>query len=363
MKDTKVTNEMIESTALNGNNVKSNEGQTMKAVIWTKYGPPEVLKIEDVDKPIPQDNEVLIKVIATTVFPGDAELRRFQMPFWVMWIILRLWFGVFKPRGRKILGQEIAGVVEAVGKDVTRLKCGDQVHGVTGMRFGGYAEYICLTEEFTAGKGLVVIKPDSMSYAEAAAVPVGGLNAWHFIRRANLQPGEKMLINGAGGSIGSYAVQMAKSFGVEVTATDHTDKLELLRTIGADHVIDYTKEDFSKSGKIYDVILDIADKKSFRRCVRSLKANGRLLIVNTRPLHLLRRIWFSWFNNKQLICEIARVSHEDFDSLRDLVETGKVKTIIDRSYSLNKIVEAHRYVDTGLKKGHVILNVLNGTVA
>lgn len=329
----------------------------MRAVIWTDYGRPEVLQHRDIEKPVPQDNEVLIKVHATTVFPGDAELRRFEVPFLLLWLPMRLWIGLWKPKRVTILGQEVAGEVEAVGKDVTRFKAGDKVIGMVGMGFGGYAEYVCLTADLTLNKGIVALKPKNMSYEEAAAIPVGGLNAWHFIRRANIQPGEKVLINGSAGSIGSYAVQFAKSFGADVTAVDCQEKLDMLREIGADQVIDYQKGDFTRSENKYDVIFDIIDKASYSRCMKCLNPNGRLINVNTRPIHLLRAFLTSRYGNKKFICEIARVADEDFLAVTQLIEEGKVNTHIDRVYPLNKIVDAHRYVDTKMKAGHVILKV------
>jgi len=329
----------------------------MKAVIWTKYGPPEVLQLRELEKPIPQENEVLIRVRATTVFPGDAEIRRFDVPFWAMWLPMRIFLGILKPTRIKVLGQEVAGDIEAVGKDVERLKPGDQVIGITGFGFGGYAEYICLSEQLTMKKGLVAAKPHNMSYEEAAAIPVGGLNAWHFIRRAKIGDGEKVLINGAGGSIGTFAVQLAKACGAEVTAVDKGAKLEMLRSIGADHVIDYEREDFTRNGETYDVIFDVIDKSPYLRSMKSLKEKGRYLLVNTKPSNMLLPLWSRWTSSKKVICELARVTSEDFDSVREFIESGQVKTVIDRSYSLDQIVDAHRYVDTKQKAGNVVIKV------
>ena len=330
----------------------------MKAILWTDYGKPEVLQHRDIEKPVPKDNELLIKIHATTVFPGDAELRRFDVPFWLLWLPMRLWIGLRKPKRVTVLGQEVAGVVEAVGKDIRRFKPGDQVIGMTGMQFGGYAEYVCVTEELTAAKGLAGLKPRNMSYQEAAAVPVGGLNAWHFTRRAKIQPGEKVLINGSAGSIGSYVVQFAKSFGATVTAVDSGTKLQMLLSAGADYVIDYEKEDVIHSGNTYDVIFDIVDTIPYSQSMKSLKQNGRLVTVNTRPMQLLRAYWSSRYSSKKVICELARVSTEDFLAVTRLIEAGKVKTHIDRVYSFADIVEAHRYVDTKMKAGHVVIKTI-----
>src|SRR6266496_760620 len=237
----------------------------MKAIVWTKYGPPKGLQVQEVAKPTPRDHEVLIRIYATTVTAGDIQLRSFKIPI-LLWLPVRLFLGFIRPIRIKILGQELAGEIEAVGKDVTRFKKGDQVFAWTGLRLGAYAEYTCLPE-----KGVLAIKPSNMTYEEAATLPVGGLEAVHFMRKGNIQSGEKVLINGAGGSIGTFAIQLAKYFGADVTGVDTTEKLDMLRSIGADHVIDYTQADFTKSGQTNDVIFDVIGKSPFSRSVRSLK--------------------------------------------------------------------------------------------
>ena len=325
--------------------------------MWTKYGPPEVLQLQELDKPIPKDNEVLIKIHAATVFAGDCELRGFTLPSLLIRILLRIVTGLIRPRGTRILGQELAGEIEAIGKDVKRFREGDQVFGLTGMRFGAYAEYLCMPEEENYVSGMVLKKPDNMSYEEAAGVPVGGTNALHFIRKAKIQSGEKMLINGAGGSIGIYAVQLAKLQGAEVTVVDSRSKLDMLRSLGADHVIDYAQQDFTQNGEVYDVILDVVGKSPYSRSLKSLQPTGRYLLANTLPIVMLRALWTSRASSKQVIFEMASPKADDLLFLKDLIERGELKTVIDRRYPLEQTVEAHRYVDTGRKAGNVVLVV------
>jgi 2-desacetyl-2-hydroxyethyl bacteriochlorophyllide A dehydrogenase len=322
----------------------------MKAIIFTKYGAPDVLQLTAVAKPTPKDNEVLIRIYATTVTAGDCEIRSFKIPLFI-WLPLRLYMGLRKPR-KHILGQELAGEIEAVGKDVKLFRKGDQVFAATGFRFGAYAEYICLPEE-----GVLAIKPATMSYEEAAAVPVGGLEALHFLRKGHIQSGQKVLINGAGGSIGTFAVQLAKSFGAEVTGVDSTGKLDMLRSIGADHVIDYTQADFTKSGETYDVIFDVVGKTSFSHSVRSLKPNGRYLLANAGLSQMVRGRWTSMRSSKKVIVGAASEKTEDLLFLKELIEAGKIQSVIDRCYPLERIAEAHSYVDSGHKKGNVVITV------
>lgn len=322
----------------------------MKAVVCERYGPPEVLQLREVERPTPKNDEVLIRVHAATVTTGDCELRRFKMPVW-LWLLARIGFGLRGPR-RKILGQELAGEVESVGSEVDRFKKGDQVFALTGLHLGAYAEYDCLPE-----KGLVATKPANMTSEEAAAVPLGGLHALLLLRQANIQSGQKVLIVGAGGSIGSIAVQLAKSSGAEVTGVDSTRKLDMLRAIGADKVIDYTKDDFTRSGETYDVIFDTVGKASFSGCMRSLKENGFYLLGNPGPSQLVRRLWTSRKRGKRVIGGAVSYKAEDLIFLKELIEAGKIRSAIDRSYPLEQIAEAHRYVDTGQKAGNVIIIV------
>jgi len=271
-------------------------------------------------------------------------------------LLMRLYIGLRKPKRITMLGMELAGEVESVGKDVKRFKEGDQVFAATGfVGMGTYAEYICLPKE--PEEGVLALKPTNMTYAEAAPIPAGGLEALHFLRQGNIQSEQKILINGAGGTIGTYAIQLAKYFGAEVTAVDSTSKLDMLRSIGADKVIDYTQEDFTKSGETYDFILNVVRKSSFSGSLRSLKQNGRYLIGSHGLSQIVRKRLTSKKSGKKVIFGKSHPNTEDLVFLKELIEAGKLKTVIDRSYPLEQIVDAHRYVETGQKSGHVIINV------
>jgi NADPH:quinone reductase-like Zn-dependent oxidoreductase len=322
----------------------------MKAIVCTKYGPPEVLQLKEVEKPTPKDDEVLIKIHATTVSSGDVIDRSGKVSPWA-WLPTRLVFGVTKPR-RKIPGAELAGDIESVGKDVKRFREGDQVFGSTGWGSGAYAEYKCLPES-----AALAIKPANMTYEQAAAVPFGALTALHFLRKADIQSGQKVLIYGASGSIGTFAVQLAKYFGAEVTGVCSTTNLELVRSLGADKVIDYTQEDFTQSGETYDVIFDAVRKSSFSRCASSLEENGFYLSTDMGLALMLQTLWTSMTGGKKIVSGIASNRVEDLVFLTELIEAGKVKSVIDRSYPLEQMVEAHRYVDKGHKKGNVVITV------
>ncbi|NJN54229.1 MAG: NAD(P)-dependent alcohol dehydrogenase [Anaerolineae bacterium] len=323
----------------------------MKAIVWIKYGSPDVLQLREVAKPTPKANEVLVKIRTTTVTTGDCEMRRMQFPLWVR-LPMRLYAGVRKPKRIPILGGYLAGDVVAVGETVQRFQVGDAVFGTVGFGFGSYAEYICVAE-----KAPIIIKPEKLRYEEVTAVSLGGLEALHFLRKAKIQPGEHVLINGAGGSIGTYGIQLAKQFGAEVTAVDSSHKLETLRAIGADHVIDYTQEDFTQNGQTYDVIFDIIGKSPFAGSMRVLRENGRYLIAS--PSGLMQFIRGKWASrhSKKVIFEMTNPQTADLEFLTELMEDGKLKTVIDKRYSLEQIPEAHRYVESGQKVGNVIINV------
>lgn len=302
----------------------------MRAIVCTKYGSPDVLELQEIQKPVPRDHEILIKIHATTVTSGDCRIRSFKSPP-LFWIPMRIVLGFTKPRN-PVLGVELAGVVEEIGKNVKRFTIGDEVYALSGMRCGAHAEYICMSE-----CAIVAIKPANASYEEAAAIPFGGTTALHFFRKGKLQKGQKVLIYGASGSVGTAAVQLAKYFGAEVTGACSGGNVELVKSLGADHVIDYTKEDFTSSQKRYDIIFDAVGKTTKSSCKKALTPNGQFLTVDGQG--------------------IAKVRTEDMDFLRELVEKGHIKAVIDRRYPLQQIPEAHRYVETGRKKGNVVITV------
>jgi NADPH:quinone reductase-like Zn-dependent oxidoreductase len=326
----------------------------MKAIVWTEYGPPDVLQMREVETPTPKDNEVRIRIWATTVTSGDCEQRSVKLPMWLR-LPMQAYVGLKRPRRITILGQELAGEIESVGKEVKLFREGDEVFAATGfVRMGTCAEYICLPE--APEEGALATKPANMSYEEAAAVPVGGLEALHFLRQGDIKSGQKVLINGAGGTIGTFAVQLAKYYGAEVTAVDCTAKLDMLRSIGADHVIDYTQKDFTQSGETCDLVLDVVGTSSFSGSMRSLKQNGRYLIANPRLSQMVRGRW-TWRSSKKVIFGAASPKTEDLVFLKELVEAGKIESVIDRRYPLEQVAEAHRYVETGRKKGNVVITL------
>jgi NADPH:quinone reductase-like Zn-dependent oxidoreductase len=324
----------------------------MKAIVYTEYGPAEVLQLKEVEKPAPKDNELLVEVYATTVTAGDVKIRSFKNIPTMFWPMYRIYLGLRKPK-RTILGMELAGEIESVGADVQLFRKGDEVFGNSPeTSFGAYAEYIVLPEE-----GVVTEKPANMSYEEAAGVPYMGLSALFYLRIANIQSGDKVLINGASGSVGTYAVQLAKQFGAEVTGVCSAANGDMVKSLGADKVIDYTQEDFTKSGQTYDIILDAVGKSSFSGCKGSLKQQG--VYVSTLPtLRLfLQMLWTSRSSGKKAIYADAISSKEDLIFLKELIEAGKMKAVIDRCYPFEQMAEAHRYVDKGHKKGNVVITL------
>ncbi len=323
----------------------------MKGVVYTKYGSPDVLELKEVEKPIPRADEVLIKVHAAEVTKADCEMRSFNFPVKWFWLPLRIAMGLIKPK-KQILGGYFAGEVESVGKDVSKFKKGDQIFGTAKLRMGAYGEYVCLPASYT-----LVPKPCNVSFEEAAAVPLGGLNALHFLRKANIRKGEKVLVNGAGGSIGTFGVQIAKAMGAQVTAVDSTIKEEMLRRIGADHFFDYTKEDFTKSRKTYDLIFDMVAKSSYSECVKSLNPKGRYLMANPRISDMLRSVLTSKFTDKAAIFVFAGEKEEELLALKEMIEEGKILPILDKIFPFEQAAEAHRRVETEQRLGPVVISV------
>lgn len=323
----------------------------MRAVVCTKYGPPEVLQLEEIEKPYPQDNEVLVKVYATTVTAADYRVRSFDVPA-SFWLPARLILGLRKPR-KSILGVELSGEIESVGKDVSLFKKGDKVFAATLQTFGAYAEYKCIAED-----GPIALKPSNTTYEEAAAVPIGARTAFHYLKNiANVEPGQKVLIYGASGSVGTYAVQLAKYWGAEVTGVCSTANLELVKSLGADKVIDYTTADFTEQFETYDIIFITVDKCPFSACNIALRKNGTYLNIG-RPMKSLPMIWASMTSGKTIV--VGKNSPETAEALialKKIIEKGQLKPVVDRTYQLDQIVEAHRYVDNGHKKGNVVITL------
>jgi NADPH:quinone reductase-like Zn-dependent oxidoreductase len=319
----------------------------MKAIVYRKYGPPEVLQPEEIPKPIPVDDEVLVKVFATTVTSGDWHLRKAD-PF-----LVRLFNGFFKPRKWTILGSEFSGAIEAIGANVKRFKVGDRVFGSTGMALGSYAEYICLPQD-----GILEKTPSNLDRNEAAAVFFGGNTALHFFRKAKIKEGQEVLVYGASGSVGTAAVQLAKYYGTRVTAVCSTANVDLVRSLGADAVVDYTKNDFSKSGKTYDIVFDTVGKSPFMGSVRSLRNNGYYLrAVHTDLVPVLLGLWISLTSKKSVIGGIAVERSDDLVLLKELIEAGKYRPVIYKRYPMEQMADAHRHAEQGHKRGNVVITL------
>ncbi len=321
----------------------------MKAILCKKYGPPEVLEFEEINKPIPGNEEVLIQIKASSVTVADSRIRGFNVPP-SYWLPARLALGITKPRNA-VLGVEMAGIIEATGSNVRKFKVGDEVFATT-LKFGGYAECTCLSEN-----AAIAIKPKNISFEEAATIPVGALTSLYFLKAANISVGHKLLIYGASGSVGTYALQLAKYFGAEVTAVCSSLNTSLVKSLGADDAIDYTREDFTKNGETYDIIFDAVGKTDVNKCVDSLKEEGAFLHAVASPGVSIRMKIKGLTSSKRFIGGGPSTNAQDLLYLKDLVEKGALKPVIDRIYPLDQIVEAHRYVDTGRKKGNVAITV------
>ncbi len=325
----------------------------MRAIVCTRYGPPEVLRLADVRKPAPKDDEVLVRVRATTVSAADCEIRRFDFAPWI-WLPLRLALGVFRPR-RRVLGQEFAGDVEGVGSAVTSFAPGDRVFGTTGLGLGAHAEYVCVRED--PATGAMAPMPAGVDYAEAAAIPYGGGEALGFLRKAGVGGGQRILVNGAGGSFGTFAVQLAKILGAHVTAVDGAGKLEMLRGLGADVVVDYAREDVTARHETWDVIFDIVRGTWSDRMVRRLAESGWLVMANPGFMQMARAWSASRGTGKHWSIAGAGGTKEDLAYLAGLVEAGRLRAVVDRCYPLEQMAEAHRYAETGAKLGNIVVTV------
>jgi len=328
----------------------------MKAIIYETYGSPEVLKLVEIEKPVPKENEILIRNSAASVNYGDIIARnfkdvtpgKFNMPF-LFWIMARVFFGFTKPKV-KILGSEYSGEVEAEGKAVTRFKIGDKVFGYRGQSMGAYAEYLVVPEN-----SVVVLKPENISYEAAAAIPGGSMVALFILRKLNIQIGQKILINGASGGNGNFAVQIAKNFGAEVTGVCGTKRVDFVRALGADNVIDYSKEDFTKNGEKYDIILDVLGRTGFSKCKNSLTESGKYVLVSFKVNQLLQMMWTSFFSSKKVVCVLSPQKPEELLDINKMIEEGKLKSILDKTFTKEQAADAHRYVEMGSKKGNVVI--------
>jgi NADPH:quinone reductase-like Zn-dependent oxidoreductase len=324
----------------------------MKAMIAKAYGPPEVFEMQDLERPVPEKNEILIRICATTVTAGDCETRRFDMPLFIWWA-MRFYMGIQKPK--RVLGSELSGIVEDVGSQVTRFHKGDRVFAFSGFKLGAYAEYITLPET-----GVIALKPENMTHEEAAAVQIGGLNALGFLRKAQIKRGDKILVYGASGSIGTFAIQIAKIMGTEVTAVCSERNFNMVRSIGADFTVDYTREDYAKAGAKYDCVFDAVGKDGVYHGIPAVKRGGTYIQASPRFLHLLYKPWISLVKGRRVLLVAPTESPADLNQLKRLIEAGKLRSVMDRVYDFNEMVEAHRYVEKGHKRGNVAIRVFNG---
>jgi NADPH:quinone reductase-like Zn-dependent oxidoreductase len=316
-----------------------------------------VLHVREAETPVPGDDELLIKVHAAEATKADCELRSFRLPVRWTWLPLRIGWGLLRPR-KRILGAYFAGEVEAVGRGVSRFKPGDEVFGATRLRFGAYGEYVCLPARYT-----IVPKPRNLSFEEAAAVPLGGLNAFHFLSKADIREGEKVLVNGAGGSIGTFGVQIARAMGAEVTAVDGAHKEAMPRRIGAHHFVDYAREDFSEGGRSYDVILSTVARASYSRCVGALRPNGPYLLANPRVSDMLRSVFTSKSSDKKAVVAFAGEREEELLALKGMIEAGTIRPVVDGVYPIEQAAEAHRRVETERRSGLVVISLRKGSAA
>jgi NADPH:quinone reductase-like Zn-dependent oxidoreductase len=330
----------------------------MKAVVYTQYGPPEVLHVQEMDKPVPGAKEVLVKIYAASVNYGDLTgrnfknipARQFHMSR-LLWFPAKLMFGLNKPR-QNVLGSEFSGRIESVGAEVKKFKAGDEVFGYRGQSMGAYAQYLCMPESAT-----LALKPVNISNEEAAVIPYGAIMSLNLLKKVNIQSGQKVLINGASGSIGSFAVQFAKYYGADVTGVCGTPRIDFVKALGADKVIDYRKEDFTRNNEKYDIIFDVLGKSSFAKCKKVLNENGRYLLASFKLKQLWQMLQTKLAGNKRVICALSVDKPENLEFIRELVEKEKIKSIVDRIFEMEQAAEAHRYVESGEKKGSIVISM------
>ena len=328
----------------------------MKAIVWTRYGPPDGLRLREVPNPIPADDEILVKIHAAGVTAGDCEMRRMQLPL-MLSLPMRFYAGLLKPKRITVLGQEFAGEVVRVGKNTRNFMVGDRVFGVTGFKFGAYAETVCPPDQPGDAQGQLAILPDGVSFAEAAVLPTAGFEALHYLRSAGVGRGSQVLIVGGGGSIGTCAIQLANHLGAAVTAVDSGAKQELMRSLGAKRVIDYTTENYDKEGPIYDMVIDVVGRRGVARRLKLLKPHGVYFLAYAGLRHLFLSLWISLTSRRKLMIQSSAQSKADLVYLGKLLQKGILKPVIDKRFPLEQVAEAHRYVESGKKKGNVVIEI------